>query len=217
MCQRCHILDTDATVDSDVQRSPGSHLPQPADSLEGFRDEFLSTESRIDRHDENKIGPGQGVPEQRQGGRRVDCDSGLHSTGPDMTQRALEVIADLHVNRNPGHWSSDELVDEWVGFGHHQVCVEGDLRSPRDVANHEGAEGEVGYEVAVHDIEMQQIRTSPLDLSHLVSEVGEIGREKRRCQSNVHRLTHTVMISDGATGDPAGGYWRSTRPEGTPG
>ena len=166
---------------------------------------------------EDKVGPGQGVLEQRKGGRGVDCDAGLHSAGADIFQRALEMVADLDVNRDPSHRSSNEIVDEIVGIGNHQVRIEGDLRMRCDGAHHGGAKGEVGHEVPVHDVEVQQFRTSPLDLGHLVREARKIGRKKRRCQSNIHRLTHTVMISDGATGDPAGGYWRSTSPEGTPG
>lgn len=71
--------------------------------------------------------------------------------------------------------------------------------------------------MAVHEVEVEQIGAGGLDLGDLGGQSGEIGRQEGRSESEFHRLTHTEMMSERDSGEPAGGYWRSTIPEASPG
>jgi hypothetical protein len=87
------------------------------------------------------------------------------------------MVADFDVNRDPGNGCCDEVVDQIVGSGHHQMRVEGDAGPCRKITDHRRSEGEVWHEVPIHDVEVQQVCTSTLDLGHLVGKARKIGRK----------------------------------------
>jgi len=80
-----------------------------------------------------------------------------------------------------------------------------------------GTESEVGYEMAVHDVEVQEIGAGRLHVFDLFGQARKVRRQQGWRQPDAHRLTHTVMISEPEIGEPADGYWRSTIPGGSPG
>ena len=59
------------------------------------------------------------------------------------------------------------------------------------------ADGDVGHEVAVHHVHVNQIGAAALDGGHGVAEVREVGRENRRREQDAHRLTSSEIGSPG--------------------
>jgi hypothetical protein len=69
---------------------------------------------------------------------------------------------------------------EHIGSQHHEVSLErlrGVAASGRD---HVGAEGEVRYELTVHDVPLEVIDTGAIERFDLLAEAGEITRQDRR-------------------------------------
>ena len=72
------------------------------------------------------------------------------------------------------------FVEERIDGRDHQMDIEW-LRGVRPKRlHHGGTDGEVGHEMAVHDVDVDPIGSGLLDLRHLFSEPGEIRREDRR-------------------------------------
>ena len=67
--------------------------------------------------------------------------------------------------------------DQPVGILHHQVYVEGHAGQRTDPLNDGRPETEVGYENAVHDIEMDHVGAGAFHKSDFVSQMGEITGE----------------------------------------
>jgi len=62
----------------------------------------------------------------------------------------------------------------------HQMDIQQEVRHGPDFFDHDGPEREVRHEVAVHDIEVEEIGPGVLDPGDLIGQVGEIRRQNRR-------------------------------------
>ncbi len=64
-----------------------------------------------------------------------------------------------------------------VGIGRrdHQVDVERLLRMWPDRLHHARPDGDVGHEMAVHDVDMDPVGAGGVDGVHFLAETGEIG------------------------------------------
>ena len=62
----------------------------------------------------------------------------------------------------------------------HQVDVEGLCSVPPQRLHHRRSDGEIGDEMAVHDIDVDPVGAGFVDRAHLFAETREIGREDRR-------------------------------------
>jgi hypothetical protein len=63
-----------------------------------------------------------------------------------------------------------------IGIGNHQVNVEGKLGYFLQGFNDRGAYRQIWHEMAIHDVNVQQIRSASLDRGHLVGQAGKVGR-----------------------------------------
>ena len=80
-------------------------------------------------------------------------------------------------------WSapaSANAVDEAGRRRDHQVDVERLLRVRADGAHDRRADGDVGHEVAVHDVDVDPVGAGGIDGADLLAERGEVGGENRR-------------------------------------
>ena len=72
-----------------------------------------------------------------------------------------------------------EGLDEGIARRDHQMHVEELLRMRAQRLHHVGADGDVGHEMPVHDVDMDPIAAGGIDGAHLLAEPGEVGREDR--------------------------------------
>ena len=86
------------------------------------------------------------------GGGGVDDDGGLHPVLCDVVEGAVKMAADLLVDAHHIGAGFGEVLDEVVGIFDHHVAVEGQAGDLAEGLDHGWAEGDVGDEVAVHDI-----------------------------------------------------------------
>src|SRR5262249_866105 len=115
----------------------------------------------------------------------------------------------------------------------HQVTVERQPAVGAAGLHDRRADGEIRHEVAVHDIEVKQIRAR-FDGRDLLSESAEVGPKQRGGDADGHcvagggaagcsmippssLLTTTVIGSRALTGAPRSGNWRMIVPSAMPG
>src|SRR4029077_7287884 len=100
----------------------------------------------------------------------------------DQVQGAIEVPASLLMNGNPVCACLDKDGNELVGILDHQVAVKGKVGDFAQGLHNRRSNRQVWDEMAVHDIDMDH-RTTPLGgTADLISQMGEVRRQNRRCK-----------------------------------
>ena len=90
------------------------------------------------------------------------------------------MCAGLHVDAEGVRTRSDEVVHVLVGALDHEVHREEPstlVHRRRHRPEHGGTDGEIGDEVAVHDVDMDHPHSGIHDPGDLFAQAGEIGRE----------------------------------------
>ncbi len=100
----------------------------------------------------------------------------------DQVQGAIEVPASLLMNGNPVCACLDEDGDELVGILDHQVAVERQVGDFAQGLHNRWSNGQVGDEMAVHDIDMDHRAATLGGTADLICQMGEVRRQNRRCK-----------------------------------
>ena len=120
----------------------------------------------------------------RRGRGGAEDDARLAAMGGDGLQRAVQVGAGLGVDQDVIGAGLDEVVDERIHGGDHQVDVEGQARVRAQAGDDRGAETDVGDEMTVHHVEMEPVGAGGLDGADLLGEAGEVGGEEARADQS---------------------------------
>ena len=142
----------------------------------------LAAEAGVDAHDEDMVHHGKDFDEGVDGRGGVDDDGGLHAVLGDVLEGAMEVAADLLMDGHHVGAGVGEGGDEVVGVFDHHVAVEGEFGDGAEGLDHGRAEGDVGDEVAVHDVDVDDGAAAALGCCDFVGEMGEVGGEDGECQ-----------------------------------
>jgi len=73
-----------------------------------------------------------------------------------------------------------EALDVLLGLGDHEMRVERQLRDLAQRFHHREADRNVGHEMPVHYVEVDQIGARLLDAAHLLAQAREVGGKNRR-------------------------------------
>ena len=215
------VLVIDAAVD--LRRAPRfagaveqrAHLP---DLRLAARNERLAAEAGVHRHDEHEVDVAGDLLERDDRRRRVEDDARLDAERLDGVHGAMQMRQHFDVDRDHRRAGLGEGVDVAIGIGDHQVDVERHRRDPLERPDDRRADRDVRHEVAVHDVDVNQVGAAALDGRDRVAEGREVGREDRRRDQHAHRLTSIEIGSPGADLEsrPAGsgaGRRRRRRPD----
>src|ERR1035437_1697450 len=85
--------------------------------------------------------------------------------------------------------------DEGVGVLDHQVTVEGQLGDRPQRLDHGRAEGDVGDEVAVHDVDMDDGAAAALSRGYFIGKVREVGGEDGEAEFDQRMWLLSVVTS----------------------
>ena len=110
-------------------------------------------------------------------------------------------VAELDVHDAAVGAGVGEVVEQHRRVVDHEVAVEEQLGALAQRAHHDRPDGEVGHEVAVHHVDVEQVGGLG-DPLHFGREVGEVGGQDRR--RKLHGLHRTP-------GDSLGREFRSAR------
>ena len=101
-------------------------------------------------------------------------------SAPDCLQRAMQMRTGFSMHRDVIAAGLGEGLEIRIARRNHQMCVE-DLPGVRTHRLDDiGAIGNVGDEMAVHDVEVDQIGAGGIDGADLFAQFGEIGGQDRR-------------------------------------
>jgi hypothetical protein len=109
----------------------------------------------------------------------------------------MQVRQHLDVHGEPCGAGLDERIEIPIRILDHQVHVERPGGDPRDGLDHGRPNREVGHEVTVHHIDVNEIRAAALHGGDVAGQMGEIRRQDGRRQAHAHRLTSNEMASPG--------------------
>ena len=144
----------------------------------------------------------------------VDWCSGIDNHGrfasvrTDEMEGAIEVDAGFLMHGNPGGASPGEGFDEVVGIFDHQVTIERDVADGfAQRGDHRRADGDVGDEMAVHDVDMEDGAAGVDGGLGLDAELGEVGGEDGGCEfdqlallTSPKRLDDSIIPEDAFAG-----------------
>lgn len=133
--------------------APGVELGEFGQHITAKR---LSAETGLDGHNEDEIDLGEEVADGYGGGAGIEDDAVLAAEGANLGEQGAVVEGGLDVEADELGAGLGEGFYVEVGLVEHEVDVEeqgGDFAAK--FGDHLGAKGEVGDEVAVHDVEVQ--------------------------------------------------------------
>jgi len=87
----------------------------------------------------------------------------------------MKVAAGLNVDRDSRHPGGSEVRHQIVGSGDHEMRIHGDSTVCGEPTDQRWPERQIGNEVAVHDVEVEEIGTGVLYLGDFSRQVGEVG------------------------------------------
>jgi VWFA-related protein len=175
---------SNAAVDLNTKVEPHlfAQLDEVGDLIERERKELLAAEPGVDAHDENVVQHGKDFDQRTDRRGRVDDDAGQHAVMDDLLQGAMEMLADLLMNAHQVGSRFGEVLDERVRIFDHHVAVERQLGHGPKRLDHRRSEGDVGDEVAVHDIDVEDGGSAAFGRGDLVGEMREVRGEDGSCQ-----------------------------------
>ena len=112
-------------------------------------------------------------------GRRVEDDARLGAERLDGVHRPMEMGQHLDVHGNHRRAGLHERLDVAIGLVDHQVDVERDPGDALERADDRRPDGDVRHEMAVHDVDMNEVGAAALRRGDGVAERGEVGRQDR--------------------------------------
>ena len=149
---------------------------------------------------------------------RVERRAGLAAERPDHGQVLVEVGRRLDVERDPVGPGLVEQGHKGAGVLDHEVDVDGQAGFAADGRDELGAEGQVGHEMPVHDVDVDEIGPGLLGQPDGLAEPREIGGQDRRGDEDHQRLTSSEMrFALAGCGSRSAGPGLTMRPAGAPG
>mmetsp|Transcript_2000 Transcript_2000/g.9027 ORF Transcript_2000/g.9027 Transcript_2000/m.9027 type:complete len:298 (-) Transcript_2000:14-907(-) len=171
----------DAAVDLDprVNSLGVAHRLDLRDLLNLRLDEGLAAEAGVDGHDQDEVDAVEDVLEAFGGGSGVEDDARLASEVLDLVDGAVEVDGGraFRVDGDDVGASLGEVRDAELGLDDHEVAVEHLVGDGAERVDDEGADGDVGDEAAVHDVDVDPLGAGLIDSLDLGAEGGEVGGE----------------------------------------
>ncbi|KAF5034732.1 hypothetical protein DSECCO2_593090 [anaerobic digester metagenome] len=87
-----------------------------------------------------------------------------------------------------------KMGDKTLRFINHQVCIEHQVGMRAQVLDEFGTEGDIGHKPAIHDIEMNPLRTTCFDTFHFLGSTGKIRGKHAWCDDE-RSFFHTPVIA----------------------
>src|SRR5438094_592594 len=163
--------------------------PQRFDFRQDLGQEFLATESGIDRHDEEHVAEMQHALDERYWARRVKNRARFFAEIADTREHSVQVNGGrrLGLHEQVVRSSLREGLHVTLGLYDHEVHVER-LRGTAAHCFDDGhPEGDVRHESAVHDVDVDPVGARAVHGAHFLAEPAEVrGKNGRRHDERPH-------------------------------
>src|SRR5262249_55881692 len=162
-----------------VEAGAVNHIAQPADLVKRGADEGLAPKSWIYRHNKNIVDKGEYFLHIYQRRRWIDRHPRAASRPPYLSNRPMQVYLRFYMNGDHRRSCAGKLPDIPVRVGNHQVAVKRELGdSPRGPHYHR-ADRDIGHEMPIHNINMDQAGSAALGRPDLLTQASEIRGQYR--------------------------------------
>ena len=175
-------VEVHAAVDLEQRR----HVIAVAEGGQFFKRhgvELLSTEARHHAHAEDQIavtGYAVNCRKWRGGIDGYACQGVELADLGDQLRQLVLVAADFLVNRDHVGSCVAESTQVAARLFHHQMDIQRQVRAAARRFDNRHAEREVGYEVAIHHIQVQQLGTRLFELADFAGQIGVVAEQNRR-------------------------------------
>ena len=163
-------------------------MTQKRDFFEHRRNELLSAETRIDRHDERHVDICHKFFEHDERRRRIERDARPAAERFDLLYEAMGMTHRLDMKGDDVRTSLGEGSDLRFRTLDHQMHIKNRRRAFAKRLHDGSTQRDVRHKSAVHDIDMDVLRPGSFNALHLIGKMREIRRENRRRHLN-HRYT----------------------------
>lgn len=116
--------------------------------------------------------------------RWVEGHSSRCAEGIDVFKGPVEVGARFYMDDQACAAGLDISSCHAVWILNHQMCLKGQRSVRPRRGDDVGPEGEVGHEITVHDVPLNEVDTRCLKLCYLLAKSREVSREYRWCDLN---------------------------------
>ena len=167
------------------------------------RDEGLAAKTGVNAHDEDVVKVIQDVAQSLNGSSRIKDDTGFSAFVPYESQSSLKVSGRFQVHADHVRPCVNKRFDKLVRVLDHEVSVKGQFGAAADLRHNRGPEGDVGDEMPIHDVEVDNIRPAPVNPGDLLAQTAEVGGEKGGGYLNTvriesHESSHSVRSTQHA-------------------
>ncbi len=164
-------------LEEDVKPLGVDHLPELFNLGESGGNELLAAVPRVDGHEEDHVRFAQNHLQAGEGRGRVQDHGGFSPQLLDLLHQALQVPGRLHMHSQPIGPRIEVCFDIEIGVGDHEVHVQGEVRDLSHGPENRETDGQVGHEVAVHDVHMDPVHPGGFGGFDLFRQVPEVGGE----------------------------------------
>lgn len=180
------VVQLDAAIDLDVKFR--FHLAKFADLVQAIGDEALAAETRIHGHDEDHVNDVQHMLDVRKRGCGVDGHSGLYAKFCNLVQQAVQMVSGFGVDANEVCAGLSKFSHVVFGVGNHQVAIQGEAGALLDAGGNARAKADVGDEMTVHDIQVNEACAAVFDSLEAVTQFQKVCVQYARCDNLLHEL-----------------------------
>ncbi len=162
---------------TEIEFAFGTHASECGNFVQRIGDEFLTAEAGIHAHDQDVVDKIEDFGKGFDGSGGIEDYAGLAAVRSDEVKRAIEMDAGFLVDGHPVGAGFGKFGDEEIGIFDHQVAIEGDFELFPQRAHDGRTDGEIGDEVAVHDVEVEDGATAIDGLLGVNGKLREVGGE----------------------------------------
>jgi hypothetical protein len=171
----CFEVYSTIYFNAEIEFALGAHAGQGSDFVERVWNKFLAAEAGIHAHNQDMVNEVEDFSESLDGRGGIKHYAGFASMRSDEVETAIEMDASLLMDGNPVGANFREFGNEEIGILDHEVAIEGDFELATKGANDRRPDSEIGDEVAVHDIEMEDGAATVDGLLGIGGKLREVG------------------------------------------
>jgi len=151
-----------------------AQLAQMTNLVERKWKKLLAAKSRIHAHDQNMMHHRQNIQQQIDARGRIDDYGWLHAMLCNQVQRAMQMTTCLVMDADPVRARFGKIGDQCVGILDHQMAIQRQPRCFAQRAHHRRANRDVGHEMTIHHIYMDEGAAATLRRLHRIGQVREV-------------------------------------------
>ena len=183
------IVDFHAAVDFQANVAPAGvdSRARLGEFRQRLRDELLSAEPGIHRHQQDQIDLVDHVIQPVQRRRRIEHQARLAARIADELDGAVHMLRGLRMKADVGRPGFREIRHQRIDRRDHQMHVDGrfDARLAQRLAHHR-TDGEIGHVVIVHHVEVDPVRAGGEHRIDFLAQTREIGGQNRGRNDDRH-------------------------------